>query len=413
MRIFVDNSGYGLCNLGDVAMLEVALGRLSELFPGAHFDVLTVRPHNLAAIWPGARAVPGRGRTLFLANGTLAGQKLHRRFPRLEASVRLGAPAVTLGAIALKKRLFGRGGEVREMREFKRIFDEADLVVCTGGGFINDAFGGHARCILELLHLGARAGKPTALLGQGIGPLQKPELRAKFRAWLPAINLVTLREARTGVPLLEELGFPPQHTVVTGDDAVELAHDLAPAQLGAAVGLNVRVAAYAGVGGDALAPMRAVFERAAHNFDAPLLPVPISRCGDGDDAQALLQLLPDAPIAAGALQTPRAVIEQVGRCRVVVTGSYHAGVFALSQGVSVVALSNSAYYDDKFLGLAEQFGGGCELVALGQPDFDHALQGAIDRAWHNAPAQRDALLQAAASQAQAGRDAYQRLRALV
>ena len=413
MRIFVDNSGYGLCNMGDVAMLEVALQRLSDLFPSAHFDVLTVRPQNLAAIWPGARAVPGRGRTLFLANGTLAGQKLRQRFPHLEEKVRLGSPAIALKTITLKKRLLGRGGEVREMHEFKRMFDQADLVVCTGGGFINDAFGGHARCILELLHLGARAGKPTALLGQGIGPLEKPELRAQFGTWLPAINLVTLREARTGVPLLKELGYPQENTVVTGDDAVELAHGLAPAKLGAALGLNVRVAAYAGVEGDALAPMRTVFERAAQNFGTPLLPVPISRCSDGDDAQALLQLLPESPIEVGALQTPRAIIEQVGRCRVVVTGSYHAGVFALSQGVSVVALSNSAYYDDKFLGLAEQFGGGCEMVSLDKPDFPQTLQNAIDRAWQNAPAQRAALLEAAARQIQAGRAAYERLRTLI
>ena len=46
------------------------------------------------------------------------------------------------------------------------------------------------------------------------------------------------------------------------------------------------------------------------------------------------------------------VIERVGECRVVVTGSYHGAVFALAQGIPVVALVKSPYYVNKMAGLA-------------------------------------------------------------
>ena len=41
------------------------------------------------------------------------------------------------------------------------------------------------------------------------------------------------------------------------------------------------------------------------------------------------------------LDDPIRIVGQVRRCRVVVTGSYHPAVFALSQGIPVVALAQS------------------------------------------------------------------------
>ena len=58
------------------------------------------------------------------------------------------------------------------------------------------------------------------------------------------------------------------------------------------------------------------------------------------------------------------VIKQTARCRVVVTGAYHAAVFALAQGIPVVCLSNSPYYLAKFQGLEDLFGSGCTIVTL-------------------------------------------------
>ena len=409
MRIFIDNSGPGLCNMGDLAMLQVGLSRLSEIFPGAQLDVLTTKPRILESLHPGAQSVVARGRTTFFFNGTLLGQRLHRRWPRLEEKMRLGSPALTLGLVCMKKRMLGQS--TRDMQTFMRAFGAADLAICTGGGFINDTFRGHARHILEQLALGARQGKPTALFGQGIGPLTNAALLEQMRDWLPLLKLITLREGLVGPSLLRELGFPSDRTIITGDDAIELAHAHTPAQLGTNLGVNVRVAHYSGMDETHLAVLREVLLKAAQIQNAGLLPVPISHCNDSRDALSIARLI--GGDGGESLQTPREVIEQVGRCRVVVTGSYHAGVFALSQGVSVVALSKSAYYDDKFNGLSDQFGGGCTLVSLEGEDFSTRLQKAIAAAWENAPEARAGLLDAAQRQIESGRAAYARLRDFV
>ncbi len=114
-----------------------------------------------------------------------------------------------------------------------------------------------------------------------------------------------------------------------------------------------------------------------------------------------------------AVRTPVDLIRQVQRCRVVVTGSYHAGVFALANGVPTIGLAKSGYYVDKFLGLADMFGTGCEMVTLDRSDFAEALQSALMRLWKEAPALRPAILASAESQIAAGHAAYRRIREAV
>jgi polysaccharide pyruvyl transferase WcaK-like protein len=96
-----------------------------------------------------------------------------------------------------------------------------------------------------------------------------------------------------------------------------------------------------------------------------------------------------------------------------VTGAYHAAVFALSQGIPVVALTSSEYYDDKFLGLGDMFGTGLELVHLDGDDLAEQLGGAIRSAWKAAPEMRPALLASAERQIATSRQAFDRVCSLV
>ena len=109
---------------------------------------------------------------------------------------------------------------------------------------------------------------------------------------------------------------------------------------------------------------------------------------------------------------PAEVARRVGRCRVLVTGAYHLAVFALSQGIPVVALTSSAYYDDKFLGLGEMFGQGLTLIRLDDPDLEPALTAAIDQAWRVAPGVREPLRDRARLQIEASRAAFDRVAGL-
>jgi colanic acid/amylovoran biosynthesis protein len=103
------------------------------------------------------------------------------------------------------------------------------------------------------------------------------------------------------------------------------------------------------------------------------------------------------------------VIARIGGCRVVVTGSYHGAVFALSQGIPAVAIVKSRYYLAKMAGVAHEFGAGCHIVSLDDGDMAAALTGAISRAWEEADTVREPLLRAAADQIRRGRSAYARL----
>jgi len=105
--------------------------------------------------------------------------------------------------------------------------------------------------------------------------------------------------------------------------------------------------------------------------------------------------------------------KQVSGCRALVTSTYHVAVFALSQGIPVVGLSTSAYYDDKFHGLAEMFGTGLTVVQLDDEGLDTVLAQAIRTTWAEAPQLRGPLQQKALEQIAASKAAFARIFRLV
>jgi polysaccharide pyruvyl transferase WcaK-like protein len=97
---------------------------------------------------------------------------------------------------------------------------------------------------------------------------------------------------------------------------------------------------------------------------------------------------------------------------VLVTGAYHLAVFALSQGIPVVGLTSSRYYDDKLGGLRDMFGAGLEPVRLDDPDLEHGLGQAVRTAWDRAAELREPLRARAREQIAASRQAFERVFAL-
>jgi len=152
---------------------------------------------------------------------------------------------------------------------------------------------------------------------------------------------------------------------------------------------------------------------AAERHAAEPLVIPISRHPNERDADVAAALLGIPVAEEDDVDTPQRVVAQIGRCRVVVTGSYHAAVFALAQGIPAIGLTSSPYYDTKFYGLQEQFGGLVGVVPLTGDHLATRLGSAIDEAWRGADDVRPRLLELAARQVAAGRSAYDRLRDLL
>lgn len=427
--ILVDSCSYTCQNVGDLAMLTVAVSRLRELWPSARIRVLTGAPELVARHCGAVETVPVEGRRQFLAEHLLG--RADRWIPgdawrRVEESLRFRRPQLFNASASFKQRLRGRTGERQpaDLEAFVGAICGADLVVVNGAGILNDAFSEHAQGILATIDLAVRRGIPAALVGQGIGPIESNELRRRAADVLPQAELIAVRESQASVPLLESLGVERSRIVVTGDDAIELALERMKARAVSAppsssgdrrgkadaIGVNVRVASYAGVDAAMLAPLKEALSAAAAAHGARLIGIPIAHHGGRMDMETLRGLV-EADERTPALDTPRAVIDRVGECRVVVTGSYHGAVFALAQGIPAVALIKSPYYAAKMAGVADQFGLGCELVALDRRDLPSAVRAAIDRAWESADQVRAPLVSAAADQVRRGRAAYARLAA--
>jgi colanic acid/amylovoran biosynthesis protein len=203
---------------------------------------------------------------------------------------------------------------------------------------------------------------------------------------------------------------------VTGDDAVELALEHRRQQMGRAIGVNLRVSNYSAVTAGMAARLREPLLQTASELGAPLRVIPISRLPDEADAMQVERLLDGyAPVEYpdSAVDSPMRVIEEIGHCRIVITGSYHAGVFALSQGIPVIGLVASDYYQWKFDGLAHQFGEGCRVLRLEAPSLTLRLRTMFRELWDGAADLQPVLLSAAERQQEASRSAYSQVATLL
>ena len=127
---------------------------------------------------------------------------------------------------------------------------------------------------------------------------------------------------------------------------------------------------------DTVEKVASVLQEFARRHKTPLLPIPIAVHEYAHDHETIRQLLAgfdDESDGGLSLDTPLMLVKQTARCRIVVTGAYHAAVFALAQGIPVVCLCNSPYYLAKFQGLEDLFGIGCAIVMLSEPDWPTKL----------------------------------------
>ena len=401
-------------------MLQVAVGRLRSLWPEASIAVITDDPVRLAACCPGALPVPAAGRRLWFDSSPFmytlrqaAPNALSQRILEGERVLRRRAPGAAYRLVRLRAALGRR--DAQPVEEFLRAVCDADIFVSSGAGAFNDEFASLAISILDLLQMAKEAGAVTAVLGHGVGPITEPALLRRAREVLPGIDLLTLREGVGGKPLLASLGVHSDRMLVTGDDAVELAYEARREDAAAShLGFNLRMARYAHVDQHAANAVAAAVREAAIRHGCQLLSIPISHYPTEVDGAVNAALLGAAGETADEVGTPLDVIELVGRCRAVVTGSYHAAVFALAQGIPAVGLTMSAYYDAKFVGLANQFGeSGLWIVRLDEADLPARLRWAVDEAWGRSADARPELLERAAHQVETGRAAYRRFGELV
>ncbi len=413
-------------------MMVITVERLRGRWPHARIGMLTDQPLVMRALLPEAEPV-------FAAAGGHWGRGGLAGWVDQQASARVTGPAALHWRAATevpKHHLRGvrdqvrdqvralRGGERPRPRATGAIPDlppvpaalaDAGLVIAQGGGYMTDIDLYQAHRTLNLLEAAQRQGIPNVMLGQGLGPMADPELLRRCAEVLPGVDYIGLREGVQGPKLLAELGVSAERFLVTGDDAVEFSYRLRRPEIGADLGLCLRISDYSKVSDSARDTLGAVVREQAVALDTHLAPLIISEYDD-EDRRFTLPLLAGAPKVRPVLGRAGSADDcarQVSRCRILVTSAYHLAVFALSQGIPAVAVTASQYYDDKFNGLADMFGAGLRVVPLAVDDLETELTRAVRELWESAPELRDTLQQQAVEQIDAGRAGLDRVFRLV
>lgn len=411
-HIIVEPGSLGCHNMGDVAMMQVAVERIMQFWPSAQVEVVTSRPDLLARFCPSAKPIPAEERHAWLSARDLAiglrkklPPSLSRLFLSFERALWLRLPRVIDLAVRIKAKLLHR--EFTSPECFRQRLKSADCLVVSGMGVLNDAFADSAVPLLDELEAALEAGIPVIAFGQGVGPISDTLLMERARAVLPRLAFISLRESCTGLPLLEALGVSRDKVVVTGDDAIEMAFRYKPSSLGNEIGVSLRFADYAGTNQETVGRLSGPLNEVTETAKCHLIPIPISFGESDSDVRASEKLLGHACRASlENVGSPEDVIRLIANCRAVVTGSYHGGVFALGQGIPIIGLVQSPYYEQKFMGLQAQFPGGCRLLDLRTPLSAEEIRDAIRDALDSADKVRDSLLAAAAKQVELSREAY-------
>jgi hypothetical protein len=122
MRILVEPGSYTCLNMGDVAMLQVAVSRLTALWPDARIGIVTQDAERLRSYCPTAIAVHEAGKRAWL-KGRISGRLQHKLPSPLSGIVeatelawRRRVPTLVGSLLAFKMKL--RHQEVSGMKEF-------------------------------------------------------------------------------------------------------------------------------------------------------------------------------------------------------------------------------------------------------------------------------------------------------
>ena len=305
-RIRVENNSRHHLNVGDVAMLQVAVNRLREVFPEAEIQVPSPSPDRLLGLCPDVQVLDMSHNPAGLNPSIMpslpfawrlqnkVGSRLDNWFSRFPSGWRVLAHLFRTGS----------PGERTAITDYLDELGSADLVVGPGGGYFNDTFASGCQSTFMALLLASGFGKPVGLVGQGLGPARDGALLRLGRTLFPRLSFLGLREGREGLGIAEKMGADSSRVFVTGDDAVELAYQSHKDRLGSTIGFNFRLADYSETTHEQADIVREAVSIFSDKCGATVVPVPISRQPWEDDLESFQKLFPANTRDAGMDSIP-------------------------------------------------------------------------------------------------------------
>lgn len=197
--LITDN--YCSSNRGDAAILEGIVKSLKKYFPDSEVIVMSEYPESVRLI-----------------------NKLNAVKQKMISFEKAKIKKNVIALYLLICAFFNRKGI--ELFKFKRIIKKlnlepyiySDLVVITGGGFINDFYSPTNWGRLWGMYFAKLLGKSVVIYGQSIGPLEKFFNRIVSKFVLNKIDVITLRDNKSK-EILSNIGINRPIIKVTGDAA--------------------------------------------------------------------------------------------------------------------------------------------------------------------------------------------------
>lgn len=442
MRILLDQSVHDHRNKGNNALLEVALNRLRGFWPEATFEVLSISPHFCRVYIPDTFPVSPYNLDRTESNLETLHQLMPKPLWRVLFELREGLhnqTNFTLSAGGLRSMMSSRlrrnSAQVDPLHELATEMDtEPDsgqidqppaeiyhkianyaLYIPTGGGYMCDSDKRFLFQMFDRLEAAVSHGVPTVMVSQGVGPMEDPDLLARAKEVLPLLDYIMIREEQVARPLLDSLNVPQSKVIMTGDDAIDLAYQARKNNSGTGIGLSLRVAGYTQVNERHIAAIRPIVLQAAQKYNAELVAAPIDvNEADISYIEEIMKGHNKRSSSWQKFESTSEIIRRISRCRVMIGGTFHGAVFALGQGIPVVALAKTVEYFNKLSGLTAEFGKeGCQVIDLNAENLQERLSEAISFAWSNAEQLRPHLLKQAERQIDLGTAAYQKIFDLV
>lgn len=236
-------------NAGDAALLSVCLDQVRTAIPGASVIVAGMESPTERTEFEGAPNIGSIRR--YVAEGSV---------PRSRRIVRRAGVGISLlGYLAMPSSIRGclRARWPGEVGAELRAVAESDLVVSTGGGYVQAAPGinGYQNLYFVLLPLviALREGRRVALMPQSYGPFRSAPQRWITRRVTSRANLVCARES-ISVQALESCRVAPEQIRLVADSAFAFRSRPVPGDsisgIPLAKGLHIGVTARSWLAGD-------------------------------------------------------------------------------------------------------------------------------------------------------------------
>ncbi|MEM6392290.1 MAG: polysaccharide pyruvyl transferase family protein [Planctomycetota bacterium] len=380
MKILIDHGTPDARNFGDLAMIQALVHTLRKAEPDCELGLLAQTPsafpehvgeeitiYNTETYWP-------------LKNFPVAPL-------RLPSWLRHMIYLWSRGSVQRQCRLRSSARRRRCRPSVQQLMhDEGfDGLAIAGGSVISHTFLGFTELLFNELLAAHRQGLATAIFGAGIGPVDHALLLQWCRQVVPELTYLGSRECAQYQEMLDGMKAG-SFGEVTGDLALahpKLTGQPAKAQpLGDLIGINVRATYYSKIEGSAADDLGQALRSVADRTGMKPCLIPINRHAEEGDHRSVGRLMgwpKNADGLLGLVSTVDDLLDRIKHCRLVISGSYHACVFALALGVPCVAVIASDYYQHKMVGLFEMFGLQPSTVDMRQADFVQRLHQEVDR----------------------------------